>query len=205
MSNEQAKAELLQLLKQKSVFHGDFTLSSGATSKYYIDCRLTTMDGRGAWLVGLLMHSLIRREEAARGLRVQAIGGLTMGADPIALATAIYSQSAGDPAPLRAFSVRKAAKAHGQTKLIEGNFSKGDSVCVIDDVVTKGDSTIAAINSVNGEAGRVAFVAVLVDRQQGGREKIEAMGYRVVPLFTRDELVGAEDVESVSGKPCAVM
>src|SRR4051812_3064821 len=114
MSNDQARTELLDLLKRKSVFHGDFTLSSGAKSKYYIDCRLTTMDGRGAWLVGQLMHSLVRREEAAQGLTVQAMGGLTMGADPIALAAAIYSQSAGDQAPLRAFSVRKAAKAHGQ-------------------------------------------------------------------------------------------
>jgi len=204
ITTDQAKNELLQLLQKKSVFHGDFTLASGAKSKYYIDCRLTTMDGRGAWLVGLLMHSLVRREETARGLKVEAIGGLTMGADPIALATAIYSQSAGDSTPLRAFSVRKAAKAHGQTKLIEGNFSKGDSVCVIDDVVTKGDSTITAINAVNAEGGRVAFVAVLVDRKQGGKEKIEAMGYRVIPLFTRDELVGADDVASVQGQPFAV-
>lgn len=204
ISNDQARRELLLLLQKKSVFHGDFTLASGARSKYYIDCRLTTMDGRGAWLVGMLMHSIVRREEAAGGMKVDAIGGLTMGADPIALATAIYSQSAGDPAPLRAFSVRKAAKAHGQTKLIEGNFCKGDSVCVIDDVVTKGDSTITAINAINAEGGRVGFVAVLVDRKQGGREKIEALGYRVVPLFTRDELVGAEDVGTVQTKPCAI-
>src|SRR3954452_2910264 len=97
ISNDQAaRTELLQPLQKKSVFHGDFTLASGAKSKYYIDCRLTTMDGRGAWLVGLLMHSLVRREEAARKLKVDAIGGLTMGADPMALATAIYSESAGE-------------------------------------------------------------------------------------------------------------
>src|SRR5213075_1149162 len=96
MSTDEARAELLQLLQKKSVFHGDFTLASGAKSKYYIDCRLNTMDGRGAWLGGILMHSLVRREEAARGLKINAVGGLTMGADPIALATAIYSQSAGD-------------------------------------------------------------------------------------------------------------
>ena len=92
-------------------------------------------------------------------------------------------------------SVRKSPKAHGQTKLIEGNFKRGDAVVVIDDVVTRGESTIAAINAIEKEGGTVAFVVVLLDRQEGGREKIEAMGHPVVALFTKKDLLG-DDVES---------
>src|SRR5205807_3328392 len=157
----EAKAALLILLQKKSVFHGDFTLASGAKSNFYIDCRLTTFDPEGAWLVGQLMHSLIRKEQIARKVNVVAVGGLTMGADPVALAVGMYSHWAKDPSPLQVFSVRKSPKAHGQTKLIEGNFKKGDAVVVIDDVVTRGESTIAAINAIEKEGGSVVFVAVL--------------------------------------------
>jgi orotate phosphoribosyltransferase len=190
LKNEEARAALLGLLQTKSVFHGDFTLSSGAKSNYYIDCRLTTFDPEGAWLVGQLMHALIRKEQTARKVNVAAVGGLTMGADPVALAVGMYSHWSKDASPLQVFSVRKTPKVHGQTKLIEGNFKKGDTVVVIDDVVTRGDSTIAAINAIEKEGGTVAFVAVLVDRQEGGREKIEAMGHPVVALFTKVELLG---------------
>jgi orotate phosphoribosyltransferase len=192
LSIDQSKTALLQMLQTKSVFRGDFTLSSGAKSNYYIDCRLTTLDPEGAWLVGQAMHGLIRKEQATRNATVNAVGGLTMGADPIALAVGMYSYWAKDAVPLRIFSVRKAPKAHGQTKLIEGNFKKGDAVIVVDDVITRGDSTIAAIQAVEKEGGRVVFVAVLVDRQEGGRAKIEAMGHRVVALFTQRELLGEQ-------------
>jgi len=188
---DQARKELSDLLRSKSVFHGDFMLSSGARSNYYLDCRLTTLDPKGAWLVGQTMHTLIRKEQAARNARIDAVGGLTMGADPIGLAVAMFSFSAKDEAPLQVFSVRKAPKGHGQTKLIEGNFRKGDSVVVLDDVVTSGESTIAAINAVVKEGGTVAFVAVLVDRQEGGRERIESLGHSVLSLFKRDELLAA--------------
>ena len=112
-----------------------------------------------------------------------------MGADPIGLAVGMFSQWVNDAPPLQVFSVRKAPKGHGQTRLIEGNFRKGDTVVVLDDVITSGDSTIAAINAVVKEGGTVAFVAVLVDRQEGGRKKIETLGHSVVSLFTRDELL----------------
>ena len=187
---EDARAALLAKLRKQSVFHGEFTLSSGAKSNYYIDCRLTTFDPAGAWLVGRLMHDRIRREQASRKLQVDAVGGLTMGADPVALATGIYSHQAKDPVPLQVFSVRKTPKSHGQARLIEGNFKPGNSVVVMDDVVTRGDSTIAAIEAVIKEGGKVVFAAVLVDRQEGGRQKIEGMGYPVVALFTREELLG---------------
>ena len=194
---DQARIGLSELLRSKSVFQGDFTLSSGVRSNYYLDCRLTTLDPKGAWLVGQTMHTLIRKEQAARNARIDAVGGLTMGADPIGLAVGMFSHWINDAAPLQVFSVRKAPKGHGQTKLIEGNFRKSDTVVVLDDVVTSGESTIAAINAVVKEGGNVAFVAVLVDRQEGGREKIETLGHAVVSLFRRDELLG---VPSQSGQ-----
>lgn len=189
LTNSKAKSKLLSLLQAKSICYGDFVLSSGASSTYYVDCKLTTLDPEGAWLVGQVMHSLIQSEAAAGGVEINAVGGLTMGADPIALAVGMYSFSAKDIPPWQTFIVRKTPKSHGQTKLIEGNFKRGDTVVVIDDVVTRGDSTINAINAVEKEGGKVAFVAVLVDRQQGGREKIEALGHRVVSAFRRDELI----------------
>ncbi len=190
LSVAEARKELTELLRRKSIFHGEFTLASGAKSKYYFDCRLTTLDPKGAWLLGQLMHSLIRGQEADRKAKIDAIGGLTMGADPVALAVAMFSYWAEEGAAWQTFSVRKTPKSHGQTKLIEGNFQKGQTVVVVDDVVTRGDSTIAAINAVVSEGGKVAFVLVLVDRQEGGREKIEALGYPVFSVFKRDELLG---------------
>lgn len=187
---DEAKAALLKLLRKQSVFHGEFTLASGAKSNYYIDCRLTTFDPAGAWLVGQSLHALIRKEQTTRKATVDAVGGLTLGADPVALATGMFSHWAKDTPPLRVFSVRKSPKSHGQARLIEGGFRQGDSVVVVDDVVTRGESTIAAINAVEKEGGKVAFVAVLVDRQEGGRAKIESLGHPVVSLFTRDNLLG---------------
>lgn len=188
----EAKEELLNLLRTNSVRHGKFVLSSGAESDYYVDCKLTTLDPHGAWLVGQVMYSLIAREAAEQGVSVDAVGGLTMGADPIALAVGMYSYCAKEGNPVQTFIVRKTPKSHGQAKLIEGNFKSGDSVVVIDDVVTRGDSTIKAIEAVTQAGGRIAFVAVLVDRQQGGRNKIENMGYKVVSAFERDQLLGSD-------------
>jgi orotate phosphoribosyltransferase len=187
----QAKSRLLQILRAKSVFHGDFTLASGAKSNYYIDCRLTTLDAEAAALVGQVIYNLIQERARELKITIKGVGGLTMGADPIALATGMRSFQENPSAPIQPFVVRKAPKSHGQTKLIEGNFKAGDKVVVIDDVVTKGDSTIAAIEAVKREGGDVAFVVVLVDRQQGGREKIEALGYSVLSAFTKDDLLAA--------------
>jgi orotate phosphoribosyltransferase len=135
------------------------------------------------------MHSIIQTEASTQALQVNSVGGLTMGADPIALAVGMYSFSVKETPPLRPFIVRKTPKGHGQTKLIEGGFRPGDQVVVVDDVVTRGESSISAINAVIKEGGRVGFVAVLVDRQEGGRQKIEGMGYRVVAAFDRGDLL----------------
>ena len=184
-----ARSELRSILLDKSVKTGDFTLASGAKSNLYVDCRVTTFDSRGAVLVGQLMHDLVRREQAGRGIQVDSIGGLTLGADPISLSTAMTSSLAGDTPPIRCFVVRKEAKGHGRGKRIEGNFHAGDSVVVVDDVITTGDSTLKAIAAVEEEGGKVALVCVLVDREEGGKSNIEGKGYPVAALFKRSELV----------------
>jgi len=180
---------LLKIVSEKSFSTGDFTLASGKKSSYYIDCRLTTLDPEGACLVGAAMRERVLAECAARGLTVSGIGGLTLGADPIALATAMASHHGGDSPALRPFVVRKEPKGHGKGKQIEGGFAAGDTVVAIDDVITTGGSTLQAIEIIEREGGTVAFVIVLVDRQEGGREAIEAAGYPVVSLFTRDALL----------------
>jgi orotate phosphoribosyltransferase len=182
------RRKLLAKLKEKSVFHGDFLLSSGLRSPYYIDCRLTTLDPEGACLVGRVMNALIQREIQSRALPVTAVGGLTMGADPVALAIGMTSWIESSPRLLQVFSVRKAPKAHGQTKLIEGNFASGDSVVVLEDTITTGDSALKAIESVEQAGGKVAFVAVLVDREEGGSDKIRGRGLRLLSVFKRAEL-----------------
>jgi orotate phosphoribosyltransferase len=186
----EAQASLRALLLKKSVMRGDFTLASGAKSDLYVDCRLTTLDAQGGCLVGHVMHSLLRETEKKLGVTVSGVGGLTMGADPIALAVAMTSYLMGDATPVQAFSVRKEAKSHGRKKLVEGNFKAGDSVVVVDDVITTGGSTLQAIEKVEAEGGKVAFVIVLLDREEGGRANIEAKGYKVASAFTRTTVLG---------------
>ncbi len=190
MATPEEKEELRALLKSKSVRTGDFTLASGKKSDLYVDCRVTTLDARGAVLVGKVLHQLLKSEVMKRGLEIAALGGLTLGADPISLAVAIASSLAGDATPIQAFVVRKEPKGHGRGKRIEGNFATGDTVVVVDDVITTGDSTLKAIEAIEAEGGKVAFALILVDRQEGGRENIESKGYPVVAAFTRAELVG---------------
>jgi orotate phosphoribosyltransferase len=185
------EAQLLALLKEKSVCQGNFTLASGAQSDFYVDAKLTTLDPRGASLVGQVGWKRIQDTAAELGVQIDAVGGLTMGADPIALSIGIAAHADDPHTRLQTFTVRKQAKAHGRNKLVEGNFSAGNCVIVIDDVITTGGSTLQAIDAVESEEGQVAFVLVLVDRCEGGREAIEARGYKVVSLFTRADLTAA--------------
>src|SRR5262249_3499838 len=157
---------------------------SGAQSDLYVDARLTTLDPRGARLIGEVGWKLIKENAVKLGSQINAVGGLTMGADPIAMSIALGALSDDPPVVLQAFVVRKSVKAHGRQKLIEGNFQKGDLVVVIDDVITTGGSTLQAIKAVEDAGGRVAFVLVLVDRKEGGREAIEKKGYKVVSFLT---------------------
>jgi orotate phosphoribosyltransferase len=181
--------DLLALLTEKSVLHGTFTLASGAQSDLYVDARLTTFDPRGAVLLGRVGWKLVQQTAAARNIRPNAIGGLTLGADPVALSIGIAAQIDDPSNALQVFTVRKAVKSHGRQKRIEGNFSTGDSVVVVDDVITTGGSTLQAIDAIEEAGGHVAFVLVLVDRQEGGREAIEQRGHAVVSIFTRADLM----------------
>lgn len=176
-------AALERLLKQRSVRHGDFLLASGKRSTYYIDARLTTMSAEGQRLIGALGLAAIRQA----GWSASAVGGLTMGADPVAYA--IARASADDPPHLDAFSVRKAAKDHGTGRRIEGNFAPEHPVVVVEDVITSGNSALHAIGAVLEAGGTVAGVLAVVDREEGGREMLEAGGYQVVALTTTGRLL----------------
>lgn len=171
------------LLIERSIRRGDFVLASGARSSYYIDARLTTMSGAGQLLIGQL--GLAALDEA--GWHPAAVGGLTLGADPVSYAIAHAAALAGRT--LDAFTVRKEAKAHGTGRRIEGGFASGMSVVVIEDVVTSGESALRAIQEVEKEGGQVLGVLTVVDRQEGGRERIEDAGYSLVSLFTAEELL----------------
>lgn len=185
-----AKAQLKKMLLEKSVRTGDFTLASGQKSDLYVDCRVTTMDCHGALLVGEVGWAAVREKIVKEGLDIAAIGGMTMGADPISLAIGMESARSGAEKPLQVFTVRKEAKGHGRGKQIEGNFAEGDTIIVVDDVITTGGSTLKAIEAIKAAGGKVAFALVLVDRVEGGRAAIEAQGIPVVSLFTRGDLLG---------------
>ena len=192
MSSSPPREQLRTLLLQKSVCHGQFTLASGATSDFYVDARVTTLDPRGARLIGKVGWELVKETMARLGQRAKAIGGLTMGADPVSLSIGMTAQEEDPSMSLQVLTVRKKAKEHGRLKRIEGNFSAGDSVVVVDDVITTGGSTLQAIEAIEEAGGRVVFVMVLVDRQEGGRKNIEKRGYKVVSIFTRADLAASE-------------
>jgi orotate phosphoribosyltransferase len=158
-----------------------FTLSSGALSDYYLDARVVTWDPEAKPLIGALVFDAI-------GGRADAAGGLTLGADPIAGAVAYYSQTVG--APIRAFTVRKQAKAHGMARAIEGSIRPGDRVAIVDDVVTTGTSTLDAIDRCRQAGHGITVVVILVDREEGGLERIRdaVPGVPCSALFTRAEL-----------------
>ena len=176
---------LIALLAERSAKRGQFTLASGKQSTFYIDARLTTMSPEGLSIVGPFALSVLRET----GWRVDAVGGLTLGADPISYA--ISYASAQSDHPLRAFTVRKEAKAHGTGRLLEGPFRRGDRVAVIEDVITTGGSALRAIDAVRAADGVVAGVLALVDREEGGRQTIEEAGVPVVALVTASQIMSA--------------
>jgi orotate phosphoribosyltransferase len=176
-----ARQELLRLLATKSFRLGEFKLSSGGTSDYYIDCRTTTLDARGAQLTGQVFLEEIR----ARGWKPRAIGGLTMGADPIVVAVAVTSGE------VHGFLVRKAEKQHGTGQRIEGYREKGAGVVIVDDVCTTGASTIQAIEAAREFGFAVAGVMCLVERQEAnGRPAVEraAAPAPFVTIFTANDV-----------------
>lgn len=178
------KEELIQLLCRKSFQYSKepvFKLVSGRMSSFYVNCKPTTLSPRGMFLVGHLVF------EAIAEAGVDGVGGLTFGADPIAIATAFASELRGHP--VQAFSIRKEKKDHGIARWIEGDLAAGAKVAVIDDVATTGGSTIAAIERAREEGLEVVKSVILVDRQEGGVENIRRHVQDVSVIITRDELV----------------
>lgn len=174
--------QLVHLLATRSARRGQFTLASGRQSTLYIDARLTTMSPDGLVLIGTLGLAQIRKHWKA-----DSIGGLTLGADPISYAISYTSSNSN--MPLRAFTVRKEAKTHGTGKLIEGPFRTGDKTVVIEDVITTGGSALKAISAVREAGGIVVGVLALVDREEGGRETIEAHEVPVITLVLAHEII----------------
>lgn len=186
------RERLRQLIEALAVVRGKVTLSSGKEADYYIDLRRITLQHEAAPLVAhemlknLAEHGLVPRNSGLRGRTFDAVGGLTMGADPIA--TALLHAARDFGGTLDAFVVRKAAKVHGMQRRIEGPDVAGRRVVVVEDTTTSGDSPIAAIEAVRAERGQVLAVATIVDRDTGAREKIEALGVPYYPLYTASEL-----------------
>jgi len=183
-----AREQLLRMLAEKSFRLGNFKLSSGGTSDYYIDCRLTTLDAEGARLTGEVVFQEIHH----RGWRADAIGGLTMGADPLVVATVVSSAQQGKP--IHGFLVRKAEKAHGTGQRIEGFRDKPADVVIVDDVCTTGASTIQAIEAAREHGFEIAGVLCLVEREEaGGRASVEkaASPAPFVALFTANDVRAA--------------
>jgi len=160
-----------------------FRLASGKMSNYYFNCKPTTLNPEGMYLIGQLLYDLIL---GRRSWKVTAVGGLTLGADPVANAITYTSYIKGNP--LESFVVRKEPKKHGTMLWIEGHVGKGDRVLIVEDVITTGASTIKAIERAGKCGLKVQGVIVFIDRQEGGREKVEAMGLPVRTLLTKEEI-----------------
>jgi len=175
--------QLVRLLAARSAKRGDFTLASGRKSSLYIDARLTTMSPDGQRLIGRLGLQALRDSS----WDADAVGGLTLGADPIAYA--ICHSSADTDRPVKAFTVRKEPKAHGTAKQVEGPFARGDRVVVVEDVITTGGSAAKAVDALRREGAELLGVLALVDREEGGREHIESLGLQVHSLTTASEIV----------------
>jgi orotate phosphoribosyltransferase len=173
---------LKDLLLSRSVRRGDFVLASGRRSSFYIDARLTTMSGDGLAVIGGLGLDRF----AARGWTPRSVGGLTLGADPIAYALALTAKRRGQN--LDAFTVRKQPKDHGTGKRIEGCFAAGYPVVIVEDVLTTGSSARDALKAVEAEGGHILGVLAVVDRQEGGREALERAGYVVEAFLTVSDL-----------------
>ncbi len=178
------KAELIDMLCKKSFKYSKepiYKLVSGRMSQFYVNCKPVTLCARGMFLAGQLLFEEIKNDD------VTGVGGLTFGADPLAVATAFASELKSRP--INAFSIRKTRKDHGMIRWIEGDVQPGERVAIIDDVATTGGSTIKAIERARSEGLEVVRAVILVDRQEGGIDNIRRHVAHVSSIVTRDELV----------------
>jgi len=188
------RQRLLTLLTEQAYFRQPVILSSGKPSDYYIDCRRVTLSGEGAYLTAKLFLA------ALAAIPVQAVGGLTLGADPIVAAMAAVSFAEGRP--LQGFIVRKEAKKHGRRRSIEGpELPPGAAVAIVDDVATTGGSLLTAIQRVQEETDwRIAQVLCLVDRQEGAQARLAQAGHELITLFTAQDLAGHWEKVATGGR-----
>ncbi len=180
METKDHRQRLLELIKRDAVFRGKFVLSSGKESSYYIDLRLVTLSSEGSYLIAEVLFDLLKNED------FDAIGGLTMGADPICAAYSAISFLKGRPAS--AFIVRKEEKKHGKTKLIEGPLKKGTRVVIVDDVATSGGSLVKAADAVKSVGCTVVRVLSILDRGEGAAEELSKRGYELVSVYGKKDL-----------------
>ncbi len=177
-------SKLLDLIYENSFQYSEepvFTLTSGQKSNYYFNCKATSLDPQGTLLIGNVFF------ERIKDLRVDAIGGLTMGADPIAIATSLISFQKGQS--VKAFCIRKEPKKHGLKLWIEGNLNENDNAVIVEDVISTGGSTIKAIQRTKEYNVNVVLVLALIDREEGGRETIEDAGIPVESIFTKSDIM----------------
>ena len=179
------RERLKQLLLEKSYRKGTFTLSSGRESDFYIDGKQTTLSAEGAYLCGKLMLEIIQAHDE----KIDAVGGMTLGADP--LVTAVSLVSFLEKKPIPAFIVRKESKKHGTEDYLEGrkNLPEGATVALVEDVVTSGGTLIKVIDRVEAQGFKVGAVLTVVDRQEGGAEALAEKGVKLEAVFTREELL----------------
>lgn len=187
------RQRLLTLLVQQAYFRQPVILSSGQQSDYYIDCRRVTLSAEGAWLTAKLLLPLLAEAQ------VQAIGGLTLGADPIVAAVAAQSFAEGQPC--QGFLIRKEPKKHGQRRSIEGPvLPPGTRVAIVDDVATSGGSLLTACQRVQEETDwQIVQVICLVDRQEGARERVAQAGFALLALFSAQDLRAHWQRGTISG------
>lgn len=179
------QSELVEMLYEKSFMYSEkpvYKLVSGRQSHFYVNCKPTTLHPKGMFLIGHLVFDRVK------DLGVQGVGGLTFGADPVAMATAFASHL--KEKPMKAFSIRKTQKDHGIVKWVEGDMNPGDRVVIVEDVITTGGSSLKAVERARAEGLDVVKVIVLVDRQEGGLEAVEGAVGSVESIVTIDDLMG---------------
>lgn len=177
-----ARGDLLDLIRDLAVVHGEVTLSSGRTADYYVDLRRITLHHRAAPLVGSVMLDLLD----AAGVEAESVGGLTLGADPVA--AAVLHTAAARGRALDAFVVRKEGKAHGLQRRIEGPDVTGRLVVAVEDTSTTGGSVLTAVEALREAGAEVVAVAAILDRDTGAREAVEAQGLTYLTAYTKDDL-----------------
>jgi orotate phosphoribosyltransferase len=184
LNPEALKQKLITLIREKSYQKKEITLSSGLKSNFYIDMKQTMLHAEGIYLVSRLMLEKLKHLDG----KLAGVGGMTMGADP--MTTAVSMMSLSWKRPIHALYIRKEPKGHGTNEWVEGlkNFSKGESIFILEDVVTTGGSSLKAVERAQAVGLNVLGVLTCVDRQEGGREKIEAQGLQFLSLVTKQEI-----------------